>query len=181
MLVIPVRVVVDRPDLLALYLSEGTLLGFPPESWPWEGRHPWDDGSGDVRWQGHGVLTLHQPGAAHAIWVLWIGEERIFAGWYANLAAPIRRTDHGIETLDHQLDLCIWPDGTWNFKDEELFEAEVERGQWSEDEAAAIRAEGARVVASIEGGERWWDEAWAFWRPDPSWTALELPSGWGSR
>jgi hypothetical protein len=150
------------------------------EAGPWEGRHPWDDGSGDVRGQGRGVLTLHQPGAAHSIWVFWRGEERTFAGSYANLAAPIQRTPRGIDTLDHQLDIWIDPDGTWRLKDEELLDREAEIGRWTEDEVAAIRAEGTRIAASIEAGQRWWDDDWASWEPDPSWTALDLPPGWDS-
>jgi Protein of unknown function (DUF402) len=180
-LVMPVRVVDDRQDLLALHLAEGTALGFPAGSWPWEDRHPWNDGSGDSRWRGHGVLTLHRPGTAHAIWVFWRGEMRTFSGWYVNLAAPFQRTSLGIDTLDHELDIRIDPDGTWALKDEELLDGEVELGRWTEDEAAAIRAEGARIAASIENGKRWWDDAWASWQPDPSWTALELPPGWDSR
>jgi hypothetical protein len=177
-LVMPVRVVVDREDLLALYVAEGTLLGFPPGSWPWEGRHPWDDGDDNTRWQGHGLLTLHRPGAAHAVWIFWRGPKREFVGWYVNLAEPIRRTANGIDTLDHQLDICIWPDGTWTLKDEDQFEREVEDGRWSAEEATAIRAEGARVIAAVEAGERWWDKSWASWEPDPGWRALELPQGW---
>ena len=41
-LVMPVQVVADREDVLALYLAEGTAIGFPREGWPWKGRDPWE-------------------------------------------------------------------------------------------------------------------------------------------
>jgi hypothetical protein len=176
-LVKPVRVVEDRDDLLAVYLAEGTALGFPAASWPWPGEHPWNRGE-DTCWRGHGVLTLHRPGSAHAIWVFWFGEKREFRGWYANLAAPIRRTARGFDTFDHELDVWIREDGTWELKDDELLDSWVERGRWSAAEVAEIRAEGARVVADAEAGRRWWSDEWASWEPDASWTGLELPAHW---
>jgi Protein of unknown function (DUF402) len=148
-----------------------------PGSWPWPGEHPWNRGD-DTRWRGHGVLTLHRTGSAHSLWVFWFGEEREFRGWYANLAEPIRRTKRGFDTLDHELDVWIHPDGTWELKDEELLEPWVERGRWSAAEVAEIRAEGARVVADAEAGRQWRSDQWAGWEPDPSWTGLELPAGW---
>jgi predicted RNA-binding protein associated with RNAse of E/G family len=90
----------------------------------------------------------------------------------------MERTSRGIDTLDHQLDIWVWPDGSWNLKDEDLFEREIEMGRWAKDESGAIRAEASRVIADVEAGQPWWDEAWASWEPDPSWKALELPDGW---
>jgi predicted RNA-binding protein associated with RNAse of E/G family len=95
-----------------------------------------------------------------------------------NLAAPMERTSRGIDTLDHQLDIWVWPDGSWNLKDEDLFEREIEMGRWAKDESDAIRAEASRVIADVEAGQPWWDEEWASWEPDPSRKALELPDGW---
>lgn len=176
----PVRVVEDRDDLLALYIAEGTPLGFPAGGLPWDGRaHPWNRGE-DPRWRGHGVLTLHRPGLAHQLWVFWRGPDRAFAGWYFNLAAPFRRTPRGIDTLDHQLDIWVEPDGSWRFKDDHQLDAAIDYGRWTPEEVAAIRAEGARIAADLDAGRRSWEEAWAEWRPDPAWGPPELPSGWES-
>jgi predicted RNA-binding protein associated with RNAse of E/G family len=105
------------------------------------------------------------------------GEEREFRGWYANLAEPIRRTERGFDTLDHELDVWIRPDGTYELEDEALLDAWVGRGRWSAEEVEEIRAEAARVVADAAAGRRWWSEEWASWSPDPTWTRLELPPG----
>jgi hypothetical protein len=173
----PVRVVEDRADLLALYVPEGTPFGFPAGSWPWEDGHPWSRRD-DPRWQGHGVLTLHRPGSAHSVWVFWSGAERNFLGWYVNLQEPLERTSRGVDTCDHELDIWIEPDGTWRYKDDELLDGWVERGRWTAEEVAGIRAEGARVAADLDASRRWWSDAWREWKPDPSWTAVELPPDW---
>ena len=176
-LVLPVRVVEDRPDLLAVYLASGSQLGFPVDSWPWPGEHPWNRGP-DTRWRGHGLLTLHRPGGRHAVWVLWYGEKREFRAWYLNLAEPIRRTARGFDTCDNELDVWVQPDGTWELKDEEMLAPWVQRGRWSAEEVAAIRAEGARVIADVDAGRQWWSDEWSTWKPDPSWRGDELPPGW---
>lgn len=178
-LVMPVRVVEDHGDVLALYCPEGTPIGFPQDSWPWKDAHPWNSGP-DTRWRGHGVLSLHRPGVAHALWVFWRGAKRDFAGWYFNLARPFVRTARGIDTLDHQLDIWLEPGGSWRFKDDELLDGEVERGRWTPAEVAAIRAEGARIAADLDAGRRWWSDEWASWEPDPAWEPAELPQGWDS-
>jgi hypothetical protein len=140
---LPVRVVEDDGDLLALYLAEDTPFGFPSEGQPWDGgTHPWNRGE-DSRCRGHGVLILQRPGMAHAVWIFWRGPERTFAGWYFNLARPFVRTAHGIDTLDHQLDVWLSADGSWQLKDDELLDGEIGSGRWTPEEVAAIRAEGA--------------------------------------
>ena len=163
-----VRVVVDSEELLALHIPSGSRFESPPGSWPWDGGHPWLRGSG--RWDGRGPLILWRPGDAFTVWALWNGPEGAFSGWYVNLQEPLRRTPEGIDTYDQELDIVIEPDGAWRFKDDELMEPWIERGRFTVEEVAAIRAEGARVAARLEAGERWWDESWREWRPDPDWT-----------
>jgi Protein of unknown function (DUF402) len=159
-----VRVVADEKDLLALYLAEGTQFRFPPDGWPWPGGHPWD--RGDRRWIGHGPLILHRPGDAYTVWVFWRGADRAFAGWYINLQEPLRRTAHGVDTCDQELDIWIEPDGSWKFKDDELLDEWLVKGRFDAGEVARIREEGAHIGAALDRGERWWDERWSAWRPE---------------
>ncbi len=168
------NVVADEDDLLVLYMPEGAPLAFPPGDF-FGAPHPW---SGRDRWHGHGVLQLQRPGEAHAVWAFWQGPRREHAAWYINLQEPYRRTPLGFDTFDLELDIVVAPDGSWELKDDEELERWVERGRWTPAEVAAIRAEGARVVAELEAGRRWWDEGWAAWEPDPSWPAPTLPGGW---
>jgi hypothetical protein len=171
---IPVLVVDDTPELLAVYLPEHAPMAFPAGDWP-GGRHPWH---GVPAWRGHGVVMLHRPADAYAVWVFWRGPERTFDRWYLNLQAPLERTPAGFDTLDHELDLWS-PDGrSWHRKDEELLDQRVHEGRFTAAEAAAIRAEASRLEAELASDGPWWDPAWASWTPDPSWSPPRLPTGW---
>jgi hypothetical protein len=171
---IPVVVVCDEPELLAVYTPEGAPFAFNDSEWPYT-PHPWRRYGA---WQGHGVLMLQRPAEASAILVFWEGEPRRFARWYLNLQAPFRRTAIGFDSLDHVLDLWSTDGRTWHVKDEEVFEQRVAEGYFTADEAAAIRAEAERFLVDVRRNGPWWDEAWADWRPDPLWPVPRLPAGW---
>jgi hypothetical protein len=168
-------VVQDTPELLALYMPEGSPLAFADDFFG--GPHPW---SGKDRWRGHGVLQLQRPGESHAVWVFWHGPEREFAAWYINLQEPFRRTERGFDTQDLELDIVVGRDGGWRYKDDEKLEPSIERGRWTAEEVAAIRREGARVASELDAGRRWWSDDWASWQPDPAWTTPELPADWAT-
>jgi hypothetical protein len=171
---VPVIVVLDERELLAVYLPEGAPLAFPESGWP-GGRHPW---SAFGSWQGHGVLMLQRSGDAYAVWVFWEGADRAFSRWYLNLQDPFRRTSLGFDTQDHELDLWS-PDGrTWHRKDEDHLDRRVAEGAFTPGEAAAIRREADRLLAELRQDGRWWDEAWAAWEPDDAWPRPALPAGW---
>lgn len=171
---VPVIVVRDEPELLAVYLPEGAPFDFPEGAWP-AGEHPWEH---RARWQGHGIVMLHRPGAAHAVWVFWKGVPRKFSHWYINLQAPFRRTRIGFDTLDHTLDLWSEDGVTWHVKDDQMLDERVTEGLFTAEEAAAIRGDAARFRDEVRAEGLWWDEAWADWLPDPRWPAPNLPDGW---
>jgi hypothetical protein len=164
---IPVRVVEDGPEATALYLAEGTRFRFVPGAWRWSDRHPWEARGA---WTGDGVLISHRAGAAHTVWHFWRADERAFAGWYVNMQEPLRRRPDGFETQDQELDLVVQPDGSWTWKDEQELLDWVPSGRFTEEEVAAVRAEGERVLAEWPFPTGWED-----WRPDPSWPVPELP------
>jgi hypothetical protein len=167
----PVRVVEDTSERVVVYLAEGTRFLFPPGGWPFDGEHPWADRGS---WKGHGLLVLHRWGEAHAIWHFWDGDERRFAGWYVNLQAPFERDARSFRTQDHELDVWITPDGSWQWKDVEKLHDWVRCGRFTEEEADGIRAEGERVL------EAWpFPTGWESWAPDPQWDVPALPDGWG--
>jgi RimJ/RimL family protein N-acetyltransferase len=169
-----VLVVEDRPGLLVTYLPPGAPFAFPDGDWP-GGRHPWHGRGG---WEGHGVLMLHRPGDRHAVWLFWEGPERSFTGWYLNLQEPFRRTRLGFDTQDLELDVWIPAGGRPRRKDWELLGHRVAEGRFTPAEAESILADGEALAATAEAGERWWDDAWAAWAPDPAWAPGPLPRGW---
>jgi hypothetical protein len=169
----PVVVVEDGPGLLATYVPEEMPLAFPPSA---DGRpHPW---AGKERWTGHGVLVLRRPGEAYSVWHFWDGPERRFAGWYLNLEEPFRRTAVGYDTQDLELDLWLPVGGVWRFKDEEQLEVRVREGRYTEAQVAGARRIGGELGAMLDRGERWWDERWASFAPEPGWRAPAFPDGW---
>jgi hypothetical protein len=167
-------VVADEPDLLALYMPEGSPLRFAPDFFG--APHPW---SHKDRWHGHGVLQLQRPGEMHSVWVFWEGAERKLGAWYVNIQEPFRRSRLGFDTQDLELDIVVSPDGSWRYKDDERLEGWIERGRWTAAEVAEIRSEARRIGGLLENGDRWWSEEWAAWRPDPTWPQPTVPDAWG--
>jgi hypothetical protein len=166
-------VVADVPDLLALYMPEGSPLRFAPDFFG--APHPW---SHKDRWHGHGVLQLQRPGEMHSVWVFWEGAERKLGAWYVNIQEPFRRSRFGFDTQDLELDIVVSPDGSWRYKDDERLEGWIERGRWTAAEVAEIRSEARRIGGLLENGNRWWSEEWAAWRPDPTWPQPTVPDAW---
>jgi len=154
-----VTVVQDAADLLAVHLAAGTPFEFP-ECGPTP--HPW---STHRAWSGLGVLMLHRPQDAYAIWVFWAGEPRKFDRWYVNFQRPLSRTADGFETLDHEIDLWSRDLKTWYWKDPELFAERVHEGWFTPYEAAAIKTNARRTHNELDSGGAWWDAAWADWAP----------------
>jgi hypothetical protein len=166
-------VVRDKPELLAVYVPEGAEIAAAGGDFPIV--HPW----GHRRaWEGHGILVLHRPGDAYSVWLFWDGPDREFWGWYLNLEEPFRRTALGYDTRDHELDLWSQDRRTWHWKDVEMLDQRVAEGLLTAAEAEAIRAEGDRLYAEVDGGGGWWDDAWAEWTPPAEWKPPRLPPGW---
>jgi Protein of unknown function (DUF402) len=136
---------------------EPWVRGDPPHDWSWQSTH---------------VLRFMRPGDAHTVEVTW-DESWSHLGWYVNLQAPLRVTGARFDTTDWALDVVVDPDGSWRWKDEDDFAQAIALGVFDEESAAAVRAEGERVVA-----ERPWPTGWEDWRPPADWQSLLLPDDW---
>jgi Protein of unknown function (DUF402) len=156
----PVTVVEDTAELLVVHLAEGAPFRFPEGDWPRP--HPW---STQATWSGHGVLMLHRPADAYAVWVFWSGEPRTFDRWYLNFQRPVRRAEDGFDTLDHEIDLWSRDLRTWHWKDEDLLARRINEGWFTPEEAAAIDSGARRVHAELVRSGAWWDPRWATWTP----------------
>jgi Protein of unknown function (DUF402) len=157
-LVVPMRVVADTGDLLALHVAEGTPLQFPDHPF---GPHPW---SFTDRWLDTDVLQLHRPGDGYAVWGFFRAGVR--DGWYVNFQRPLVRDPGGVDTLDHGVDIVVAADGRWSWKDREHVAEQVATGRLTEAEAAQVWAETERVAALLDGDPgSWWWSGWSGWRP----------------
>jgi hypothetical protein len=117
------------------------------------------------------VLVRYRPDDAHTTRHFWRGDACEFPGWHVNMQESLRRDGDSFETQDQELDLGIRPDGAWGWKDERELLEWVPHGRFTEDEVAAIRAEGERVLAVWP-----FPTGWEQWEPDPSWHVPELSS-----
>jgi hypothetical protein len=123
---------------------ERWVRGDDPREHTWERRH---------------VLKLIRRGDAHSLEILW-DEQWKFEGWYVNLQAPVVETPAGFATTDWALDIIVEPNGAWHWKDEADFAEAQALGVFTPEEAAAVRAEGERVIAAKP-----WPTGWEDWRP----------------
>lgn len=173
----PHTVVADSPDRVVLSLQPGVEGRWVPRTADGHDIRAWGSAiepSPHV-WEATRVLWTTRFGAAHSLGLFWDDASGDFLGWYCNLQEPLRRSPLGFDTLDHALDVWIEPDGTWRWKDEDDLAGCVELELFSEDEAAAIRAEGERVIAALCD---LLPTGWEDWRPDPARQLPKLPAGW---
>lgn len=129
-------------------------------------------------WQGRSALILMPAGRAHSVW--WFFSGAGFSGWYVNLEARSRFWRHdgwyGVDVADHELDIVVAPDRSWQWKDEDDLAAVTGlAGYWDAHRSAEVRAEGRRVLAEVEAARFPFDGSWCDFRPDPSWPLPRLP------
>ena len=124
------------------------------------------------------ALRIVTPGRHHSVLLLWTEGFREFLKWYVNLEDPLTHSAVGFDYLDQFLDIEIAPDlSAWNWKDEDELEDAVANGLMTPQRADLIRAEGIRVIETLDKKAPPFDEQWHLWRPDPQWKSLGLPAG----
>jgi len=134
-------------------------------------------------WQGPGLLKFIPPDGDHSVWFFRDAQDR-FANWYVNLEKRAVRWDDGdvagVDVTDHDLDIVVHHDLTWEWKDEdELTERLAFPDHYWVGDPAAVWAEGRRVIKKIESAEFPFDGTWTDFQPDPSWPSIStLPPGW---
>jgi Protein of unknown function (DUF402) len=93
-------------------------------------------------WTGNGSLMISRPREPYSVWLFW-NEAGEHESWYVNLELPWRRTESGFDSRDHQLDIVILRDRSWQWKDEDELCDAVEAGLLTAREADQIRADGS--------------------------------------
>ena len=168
-LVTPVFVVEDLAEHLVSYIAPGARFRFPTGEWP---THPWSDREA---WVGHGCLMVQRPGDHYAVWHFWDGPDREFVCWYLNLQTSFVRSEGGYATQDLELDVIVYPDGSYVVKDDELLEDRVAEGKYSPELVEWIRSYGAELTSRLDSDGPWWDRSWAQWTPPAERVNPELP------
>jgi hypothetical protein len=176
------RIVSDSEDELVVWQAPGTIClaamptdGKAHRARPVEEMFTCERVLKAVPWQGDGTLRISRRGEAHSSWLFRAPDmSGTYLGWYGNLEAPVRRSDLGVHTDDHMLDVFMDAQGSVHWKDEHELAAAVEFGRFTAADAAEIRAEGERVYRAMEARAYPYDGSWLDWRPDPSWTVPPL-------
>lgn len=180
---LPVRVVEESSERLALWLSEGTEImywatrdGRDPRSLPLDQRFAEPLATAPRKWVGPGVLRLLLPNTPYQVLHFW-DTEGTFQNWYINFEAPMRRKGARVDTVDWHLDLVIAPDGTGHWKDEAEAHAAVAGGQLTQEHLLEARALGDSILRDFSAFvQRIGD--WRGYRPPDQWAALALPTDW---
>jgi hypothetical protein len=180
---LPVRVVEDSPDRLALWLSEGTNImywatqdGRDPRRLPVEQRFIEPLSTARRKWAGPGVLRLLLPDMPYQVLHFWDSDSN-FVCWYINFEAPFCRRGSRVDTVDWHLDLVVGPDGSGTWKDEDEAECAVAAGQLAPERLIEARAMGDEIQRNFSAFlERVGD--WRDFRPPNDWAELDLPADW---
>jgi hypothetical protein len=156
---LPTRVVEDCAERTVLWVAPGTLYRRPAHRLTMAeiAANNWTPV--DHPWTGHGTLMISRPAEPYSLWLFW-NEEGEHASWYVNLELPWQRTELGFDSRDHQLDIVVRADRSWQWKDEDELRDAVAAGLLTAGEADDIRAAGERVVAQLDrllptGFENW--------------------------
>lgn len=180
----PVTVVQDTDELLAVWLAADTQCvkprladGTEVHREPLTTRYTKPRTVARCRWLGTGVLKLARPADPWSVWLFWDHGWR-FRNWYVNLEEPRVRWARGIDSEDHFLDIAVYPDRSWEWKDEDEFAQAQRAGLMPPHQAARVRSAGRAAVGLIESWGAPFREGWEDWRPDPTWPVPELPGDW---
>jgi len=184
--IIPVTVVADGPDHVALYTAPGTPGKCQATAdgqrltreMPFLERERIIGGFADFTWQRNHVLQLVRPGEPRSTWLLWREPDWAFRAFYVNLQAPLVRAPIGFDTADYLLDLEVTPDLDWAWKDEEEVAIAREHGLVAPEILDRMREEGERAILDIQARAWPFDAGYETWRPDPAWPIPQLPAGW---
>lgn len=180
----PVTVVQDSEDLLAVWMAPGTVCvkpqladGTPVHREPLATRYTKPRTTTLARWFGTGVLKLARPDDPWSVWLFWERGWR-FKNWYVNLEEPRHRWAGGIDSEDHFLDIAVYPDRTWEWRDEDEFAQAQRAGLMDIEKAGHVREAGLAAVEEIRAWGSPFTDGWERWRPDPRWTVPSLPEDW---
>jgi len=180
----PARIVEDRDDLLALFIPEGATTK------QWRGvrdsmGQPVSRELVDIPWR-RDTLRLMYPGADFSIWLSWRRDgseegaegKRVFHGYYINMEEPYRRTEIGVDTNDHTLDVVVRPDLSWEWKDDDQLTERAANGIYVPAFADHLRQRARLVLERLDARDNPFDGSWLDWTPDGRWAVPSLPDGW---
>lgn len=84
----------------------------------------------------------------------------------------------GFDLIDDVLDICVQPDRSYFWQDEEEMVQLVELGIYSRSDSEELREVGREVLDLVSARKPPFDDEWIDWRPTPDLALGEVPDGW---
>ncbi|HDI01570.1 MAG TPA: DUF402 domain-containing protein [Candidatus Bathyarchaeota archaeon] len=100
-----------------------------------------------------GDLAISRTGASSMRLVTnYLSREGDYKGTYININTPVEVCPRHLRYVDLEVDVCLWPDGSYRVLDEELLEGAVEEGIISKRLAEEAMLEVEKAIRDIEEG-----------------------------
>ncbi|HDJ25993.1 MAG TPA: DUF402 domain-containing protein [Candidatus Bathyarchaeota archaeon] len=101
-----------------------------------------------------GDLALSRTGlGSMRLTTSYLAPDGTYKGTYVNINTPVEVCPGHVRYVDLEVDVCLWPDGTYKVLDEELLMEAVEEGVVSKRLAEEAMSEVDEVLKDIEEGE----------------------------
>jgi hypothetical protein len=147
------------------------------------GKRRWDFQGEDWRlerftWHTNRLLFLLEPETFYSPILFWNQETNRFLCYYVNFQLPFTRSLSAINTLDLDLDLVIYPDFSYTWKDIDDYEKGIEAGVILPEWADKIEAAKPEILGRLENREYPFDGSWLDWQPDLHLPLPTLPENW---
>jgi predicted RNA-binding protein associated with RNAse of E/G family len=184
----PQRVVADDGHELAVLLQPGTN-GLGPALWIQAMREE-DPAAraaflpalaaqecevGDWTWRRTTMLAFCWPDRYFSVNPIWADDR--FVCWYVNFQIPYQRTTIGADTSDLHLDLEVFADFSYRWKDEDEYAHARDLGLVTDRCHKRVEEARGQALAMMDARQAPFVDTWIDWRPDPTWTVPQMPDG----
>ena len=181
----PVIVVKDTPEELCVTLLPGTEC-VAPEGYldgKASAKRRWSFKDKDWKlenysWRTNRLLILLEPNTYYSTMFFWRADSNDFLLYYINFQLPFQRSHGGIDTLDLDLDLIIYPDFSFRWKDEDDYQKAIDHEVIMPEWTQAIEIAKNEIFNKLEKRQYPYDGSWLNWMPDPNWLPPKLPENW---
>ena len=122
--------------------------------------------------------TVHvfRPGRWARVNLFWDpARDDEFLGWYVNFELPPVGTDTGLWGKDLVLDLFVYPDGSWDWKDAEEFDRALDEKLFAPELRPILEREAELVLAERDRRDGPFDTGLLALRPEPEAAAILPP------
>jgi protein associated with RNAse G/E len=129
-------------------------------------------------WHTNRLLILVEPGKYYATMYFWHEIKNEFLCYYINFQLPFQRSRYGINTLDLDLDLIIYPDLSYEWKDLDDYQNAIEHELIFPEWTGEINLAKEEILERLKKRQYPYDGSWLNWTPNPNWTPPSLPENW---